>query len=227
MKYVLPKHDAPTKKTPLLPLVPDPLDEMTSENSISYMLCTVPADANSATFKKYVRVLCRSETVRTMLRWTQDTNQVLVGLNVTAGPAQYNMYMNMIQGMAMALFRQYATEAAATAFQAAITAAVDPAAAQLVRDGGWEPHLTLAKVSQAKRLTLTALIPNKIVAMVKRYLRRECRKLANMKVCTYYQHLVQVNQDKLPVLPPFGRNQHLLEDDIIDILCYGTPKSWS
>jgi hypothetical protein len=44
--------------------------------------------------------------VRTMLRWAQDTNQVLVGLNVTAGPAQYNMYMNMIQGTAMALFRQ-------------------------------------------------------------------------------------------------------------------------
>jgi hypothetical protein len=227
MKKVLPKHDAPTKKVPLLPLVPDPLDEMTSENSISYMLRTVSADANSATFKKYVRVLCGSKTVRTMLRWAQDTTQVLVGLNVTAGPARYNMYMNMIQGTAMALFRQYAAEEADTAFQAAIMAAADPAAAQLVRDAGWEPHLTPAGVSQAKWLTLTALIPNKIVAMVKRYLRRECRKPADIKVRTCYQHLVRVNQDKLPALPPFGRNQHLLDDEIINILCYGTPKSWS
>jgi hypothetical protein len=89
-------------------------------------------------------------------------------------------------------------------------------------------HLTPANVSQAKQLTLTALIPNKIVAMVKRYLRRECRKPTDMKVRTYYQHLVQVNQDELPApLPPFGRNQHLLDDEIINILCYGTPKSWS
>jgi hypothetical protein len=64
--------------------VPDPLDEMTLENSISYMLRTVLADGNSATFKKYVCVLCGSETVRTMLCWAQDTNQVLVGLNITA-----------------------------------------------------------------------------------------------------------------------------------------------
>jgi hypothetical protein len=35
-----------------------------------------------------------------------------------------------------------------------------------------------------------------------------------------------VNQDELPALPPFGRNQHLLDDEIIDILFYGTPKSW-
>jgi hypothetical protein len=81
------------------------------------------------------------------------------------------MYMNMIQGTAMALFQQYAAEAANTAYQAAITGATDAAAAQLVRDAGWEPHLTPANVSQAKRLTLTALIPNKIVAMAKRYLR--------------------------------------------------------
>ena len=48
-----------------------------------------------------------------------------------------------------------------------------------------------------------------------------------MKVRTYYQHLVRMNQDKLPMLPPFGDEQHLKDDEIIDILCYGTPKSWS
>jgi hypothetical protein len=85
MKNVLPKHNSPIKKALLLPLVSDPLNKMTSENSISYMLRTVPAYANSATFKKYVRVLCRSETVRTMLHWAQDTNHVLVGLNITVG----------------------------------------------------------------------------------------------------------------------------------------------
>jgi hypothetical protein len=186
MKIATSKHsDAPTKKALLLPLVPDPLDEMTSNNSISYMLRMATTDAASATFKKYIHVLTRSETVRTMLRWAQDTNQVLVGLNVTAGPAQFNMYMNMVQGIAMALFYLYAAEAAETVLEAAINAAADAVAAQAVRGAGFEPHLTVAMISQAKRLTLQALIPNKIVAMVERYLRRDCHKPVDMKVRTY------------------------------------------
>ena len=228
MKIVPSKHsDAPTKKAPLLPLIPDPLDEMTSENSISYMLRTVPADANSSTYKKYVRVLSGSETVRTMLRWGKDTQQVIVGLNVTNAAAQFNLYLNMTTGTAAALLRQHAKDAAEAAYEAAQTAAADAAARQVVIDAGWEPHLTVADVSTAKNLTLTALIPQKIVAMVKRYLRRECRKPADMKVRTYYQHLLRMNQDELPALPPFARQQFLVDDELIDILCFGTPKSWS
>ena len=113
MKIVPSKHsDAPTKKAPLLSLVPDPLKEMTTENSISYMLRTVPADADSAKYKKYVRVLSGAEAVRTMLRWVNDSSQVITGLNVTDGPDQHNLYLNMLQGTALALFKQDADKAA-------------------------------------------------------------------------------------------------------------------
>ena len=113
MKIAQSKHsDAPTRKAPLLSLVPDPLEEMTTENSISYMLRTVPADADSAKYKKYVRVLSGAESVRTMLRWVNDSNQVIIGLDVTDAPAQHNMYLNMLQGTALALFKQEADKAA-------------------------------------------------------------------------------------------------------------------
>ena len=62
--------------------------------------------------------------------------------------------------------------------------------------------------------------------MIKRYLRRECRKPADMKVRQYYQHLLRINNDELPVLPPFAAGQNLQDDEIIDILCFGTPRSW-
>ena len=238
MKVVPPKNESSTKKAPLLPLLPDALDEMTLENSVSYMLRTVPADANSPQYKKYVRVLTGSESVRTKLRWAQDTQQVMTGLNVTTGPNMYNMYMNLSSGTALALFRQNAMDLGQAAFDAeiarvraaalaAVPAGDADAAEQAVRDAGIGPHLTVADIGNAKRLMLTALIPNKIVAMVKRYLRRECRKPADMKVRTYYQHLVRINRDELPALPPFARNQGLNDDEIIDILCFGTPKSWS
>ena len=63
--------------------------------------------------------------------------------------------------------------------------------------------------------------------MVKRYLRRECRKPADMKVRAFCQHLLRVNEDELLALPPFGTNQTMSEDELIDIMLYATPRSWS
>ena len=57
MKVVPPKNNGTSKKAPLLPLIPDPLDEMSQENSTSYMLRVNPTDAGSPTYKKYVRIL--------------------------------------------------------------------------------------------------------------------------------------------------------------------------
>ena len=47
-----------------------------------------------------------------------------------------------------------------------------------------------------------------------------------MKVKIYYQHLIRVKTTELPQLPPFEANQQLSDDEILDILLFGTPKSW-
>ena len=47
-----------------------------------------------------------------------------------------------------------------------------------------------------------------------------------MKIRTYYQHLLRINTDELPLLPPFDAGQSMSEDKLIDILCYATPCSW-
>ena len=47
-----------------------------------------------------------------------------------------------------------------------------------------------------------------------------------MKIRTYYQHLLCINTDELPLLPPFDAGQSMSEDELIDILCYATPRSW-
>ena len=47
-----------------------------------------------------------------------------------------------------------------------------------------------------------------------------------MKIRTYYQHLLRINESELPLLPPFNPAQSLPEDEIVDILIYATPKSW-
>ena len=45
-------------------------------------------------------------------------------------------------------------------------------------------------------------MPRKILAKVKRDVRRNMRKPHDMKICQYYQNLYRINFKELPNLPP-------------------------
>ena len=47
-----------------------------------------------------------------------------------------------------------------------------------------------------------------------------------MKVRNYMQHLLGINLEILPNLPPFKANQNIGDDEMLDIILYGTPKGW-
>ena len=73
---------------------------------------------------------------------------------------------------------------------------------------------------------LTQLMPCRVLQHVRCYLQRECRETADMKVRTYYNHLIRINKEEIPALPPFQPNQLLGNDELLDIVPYGTPRSW-
>ena len=71
------------------------------------------------------------------------------------------------------------------------------------------------------------LLPNKTLQRVKRYLRREARKPIDMGVKQYIMHIYRINTEEIARCPPaFDATQCLTPDKIIDILLFGTPKSW-
>ena len=47
-----------------------------------------------------------------------------------------------------------------------------------------------------------------------------------MPVRKYFQNLLRLNWEVLENLPPYGNDQALSNEEIADILLYGTPKSW-
>ena len=49
-----------------------------------------------------------------------------------------------------------------------------------------EDHLTPDIVTEATQLALTGVMPLKAMERVKRYLRRDCRKRADLKIQYYY-----------------------------------------
>ena len=74
---------------------------------------------------------------------------------------------------------------------------------------------------------VAVLLPTKILQRVQRYLRREARKPIDMGIRTYRMHIIRINSQEITRLPPnFNNAQMLSEDKIIDILLFGTPKSW-
>ena len=226
MKVAVPKNDGTSKKKPLLPLVPDPEDELNASNSVSYLLKVKPTDVDSPTFKKYIRVLTGNESVRTVLTWSEDHAQVVRGLDLTDAADVYALTTGVLTGSSKTIYTAHVETSCANAKNAAIDAAAGNAkAAERAKDP--MEFLTERMVREAKRELIKGVVPNKIVAMVKRYLRRDARKPADMKVRQYYQHLLRVNNDELIQLPPFRPDQNMGEDELIDILLFGTPKSWT
>ena len=73
---------------------------------------------------------------------------------------------------------------------------------------------------------IEVMVPRHALQKVKRYLRREYRKPAGMRVRDYFQRLVFINTQELPRLPPFGNDQFFTQSDLIDILLFATPKIW-
>ena len=73
---------------------------------------------------------------------------------------------------------------------------------------------------------ITQILPRRVCARIKRYLRRECRKPQTMKVRIYLQHLLRMNYNEVGNLPPYATNQTLSQDELLDIILFGTPKSW-
>ena len=222
---IAPSNNRPKKK-PLLPLVPEEDDELDSSNSVSYNLRVEPTNTDSPTYKKHVRVLAGGESVRACIQWSRDSDTVLKGLNISGAQATYDLLRNLLTGSALALLELKVTEQCQAEKNRQKDNESDDAAKARLEARSIILFITDQCVRKGKQAVMEGLIPNKIVAMVKRYLRRECYKPADMKIRVYYQHLLRINDSELTLLPPFKPSQNLPPDEIVDILICATPKSW-
>ncbi len=228
MKVVIPKQSTMTAKAPLLPLVPDKnLDVLTKQNSCSYELYSDPTDNTSAKYKVQVRILDGSESARVIIRWKKDVYKVVRGLGVTTTGNMIRIAETMMRDTPLTLFQSKITVLAEAAYDRAMAACTTDAQRNTVTTNGVDHYRSALHFEAALCHTVQNLLPKKILQKVKRYLRRECRKPADMKIRTYFQHLTRINVEEIPDLPPFNQNQELQQDELVDILLYAVPRSWS
>ena len=213
----------------LLTLIPDPSeDELTADNSVVFSLRSTPAEEASPKYKTSVRVLKGSEQVRPMLNWYQGVNKVLTGLNVTDYNGAINLASTMMKGTPHSVFKTQLRNQREMRMKIRIQNEADDQQKQAIKNQGIDhaDNQEFPDVDTSLRQVLTALLPRKVLARVKRFLRRSCRKPGWMKVRDYVQHLYRINSDEIPLLPPFNANQHLQQDELLDIILFGTPRGW-
>jgi len=224
------KNDNYVGKKALLPLVPEDEHPLTKDNSVNLELRTVPTDNTSAKIKVSCRLLRGDEDLRSMIKWLDDVEtKIFPGLNLQDGAPQAAMVSNLMEGSPKESFREKIQELA-TAARLAAAEAADPNPAQAAHINVLaEPladHTTAALVSEALRFMLQGIMPLKTLERVKRYMRRDCRKPANMKIRYFYQLLNKMNNAEIPRVPPFNPNQGFQPDELMEIILYAVPKSW-
>ena len=170
-------------KTPLLPLVHDKyLDELNKHNSMTVELQSQPALADSPKYKVTILILKGGETLRQMLRWRADVIRVLRGLNATTLPQQRPLVEAMLRNQALTAFQNGMTAESTVRYEAALAAAANDPARAAIRENDIPHYQDLANILPSCNHVVWAMSPVNFLQRVKRYLRRECRKPADMKV---------------------------------------------
>jgi len=254
MKVSVPEDFGNTSKKPVLPLVPEPIKSIKKEYLTTVNLYSDPGDHGSTQVKFSFKGLDGDhETPREILEWRHNVDRALTGLDLNAnGLSSYNMCKQFMWGSALSSFIAKAgtilvdkkAEAIVTAELARDNYPAATDAGHIITDfnalrtavvtaNTCDPvdHLSEAYgpdvIKDSLNEVVKNLLPNKTLQRVKRYLRREATKPINMGVKQHIMHVYRINTKEIARCPPaFNNTQCLTTNELIDILLFGTPKSW-
>ena len=134
MKVNLPKDNGFQKKTPILTLVDDESSyRLTKANAVSFDLKVDPDKETSASYKSMVRVLEGNETIRQLLRWRQEVDKVLAGLNAKEVAEQLSVLSALIRPSPVTMFDEELSELRGIRFN---SATAEAAAEDVARKDG-------------------------------------------------------------------------------------------
>ena len=238
MKVSASKHHEAhvSENTAILPLVPVPV-KYPKDKLLSFKLRTQPADADSPTYEIRVPINSGNESVRETIEWMRNVHKVFVGMNAANDAAQQD-----------GLIRRTISDAALTAYhtgsegnrerrwsalkkterEAGVTAGDDEATIIAAVARVARPDVSTLDIDEGIHCVIDYAVPYKGLQRQKRYMRRKCRKPAEMSAREFFNHFTRINDQELPMMPPnFDRDQSLSADEVVDIMLHAFPSSWN
>lgn len=215
---------------PILPLLPV-TKVLDRSNSVTFKLRMNPAQADSATYEMQVPILKGTESVREVLDWKIKMLRVFTGMGATTGPNQQALIMRTLADNAETTFAQALNREQQLNFRAlrdaARDAAADEAAAVAAVNRVRMPAIRENDVTRAINAIVEYMTPYKGLQRQKRWMRRRCRKPADMTAREFFNHFNRINELELQQLPPdYHADQALAPDEVADILLHAFPASW-
>ena len=219
----------------ILSLVPTET-KLHKNNSVVFKLRVTPASPDSPTYELTVPIVSGSEGTRAAVNFRRGVKTILTGMNATNADSQHAIIQRMLKDNALQAYLANAEKSQSEHHLAlreraranAIANGQDAAAQQAAWDAVNLPNLCTDDITYGINAVVQYMVPYKVLPRVKRWMRRKCRKQADMTIREFYNHFSRINEEEIPHLPPdFNHSQKLSDDEIIDIILFAIPNSWN
>jgi hypothetical protein len=224
---------------PPLSLVPSVLTKEQQElvKAKKWKIRTIPDKEDSPTATISVRILTGLEPLRATIQGVKEIMAALTGLNLHAPDTMIPVIKLQIEGSALAAFETSIHEFNdnnAIKIQIAVEAvAATPAGTRVARQTAARTTATAANklteenVLKALKEIIVAAAGYKAWTKQVRYM-KNLKKPEHMKLRTFLHHVLRLNQEELPWLPPFHPTPkaYIPPDDIRTIIQNSVPEEW-
>ena len=198
MKVVVAKYFAKTPLVPPISLTKEDEKEYSKGSYMSMKLRANPTDEHSPTHEIQVPYF-KAGSCEQFLEFFDKVQAVFVGQNLTTGPQKVAFMRTVLKGDALSHFNQYFLTAGnenGDTFEASI------------------------------RSLITHIFPLRALRIQKRYMRCYMRKPRDMKMRTYRNRVIELNNYLAKFPSNFNDAQKIEEEELVDILEFGTPNKW-
>ncbi len=224
-------------KDTVLSLVPEKRSYKKHE-LVAFKLRINPADGtDSPLYELSMPVLTGTEGLREALEFKRQMPIIWQGLAAVGEDARDRVVRRILRGTALNAYeKQLDDQTTGRWVQRAIDARDnhlaahpgDDAGGQAAYDAVGRPDPTNDDIDESVNAVIKYMAPFKALPRQRRFMRRKMRKPADMKIREYVNLLKRMNNEELANFPPnFDTNQKLSDEDLLDIVSYAIPKSWT
>jgi len=245
-------YKIPIKAKAVLPLVPKThktKEELEARKLSKFMVNTNPANANAGKYETYVYHIDGSEEARDIIEWKKTIEDVTAQLNIQTGEDVISMTKGQCEGAARIAYENKIAERRA-ARQAEELTWLETNPVPVRGQGTGVPANETVAAFNARRAThttartaittmtvddhnlalrqvLTDLLPYRALIKQQRFMKLDLRKPYGMGIRVFVSHLLRLNVEELPELPPFGgMNQALTAQEIREVVVNSCPEEW-
>jgi hypothetical protein len=207
----------PGQAPSLLPLVPQAFKASERVKAASFKLFSIPGDNNAPKINFKIRPINGSETLQDCLTLFCKAKKVQRGCNIQNNEQYNTVLCNLLQSPALQVYDRAVKNAHTKHWKDLRSTAINTTARQKknagedpmmpakilsARNNVAKPNINKAMMIKGVHAVVSYMAPTKVLAKQTAWMRRYCRKPNNVTMKVFLNHLLRINNEELPYIPP-------------------------